>query len=317
MVPRFGTAELRVGAGESLDDAARETAAEDSGRRAQGNLISAPGFNAEHDGPSFLDAQPYVLAADAPDAVAMPVRSTSKRLMIDYLGTVADPQPGLSEPYTLRATTPIRLDDDGWPTGAVVHTMAGTMTNVQVIFCRGEQVDDRGRRRPLRPQVWRHVNPDGRNEWAPGVPLTLTGRPDEPLSLTPPFRTWSRVEDQRDWKRNEGLLGRRLDESTTPLATPARRFDESMIVRQLELLSFFDAVPMADLKNDPDARVLQNARLLRRTLGSRLDMTPLLRGRRLIILGHLKDSPLPIPLSVDGQTPPSQGWTFVRWIYDF
>ena len=36
----------------------------------------------------------------------------------------------------------------------------------------------------------------------------------------------------------------------------------------------------------------------------------------LILIGHLRDSPSPVPLTVDGDTIPSQGWTVVRWVYD-
>ena len=44
------------------------------------------------------------------------------------------------------------------------------------------------------------------------------------------------------------------------------------------------------------------------------DLTALLKLRRLIIIGYLKDSPLPVPLEVDGRQAKGRGWTVVRWI---
>ncbi len=89
--------------------------------------------------------------------------------------------------------------------------------------------------------------------------------------------------------------------------------DESVIARELVLLSFFDAVPPPNFRKSGFPR----GYALRRALGQGLDLTPLLHGRRLIILGHLPSSPLPAPLTVDGETVPSEGWTLVRWVYDF
>ena len=331
-VPRFGNAELRVGQAQLPEGlgpdggagaaGAAGSAGPGAGNRpgaggVVGNLLSAPGFSELEEDRGFLDPQAYLLDAAAPAATRLPVRSTSKAISLDYLGPVDADHPGLAEPFAISATTPLSLGDDGWPRGEVTHTLPGELTNVQVIFCPGEAVDARGRRRPLPPRVWRYVDERGVNRWAPGSPLRLAGRPAEPLPLTPPLRSWSAVPDLRDWKNEEGLLGRRFDEAQVDEGAATLGSDESVMVRHLELLSFFDAVPIADLKRDPDNPRLEDAKLLRRILGVRLDMTPLLRGRRVIILGHLKDGPLPLPLSVDGQTPPSRGWTFVRWVYDF
>ena len=40
-------------------------------------------------------------------------------------------------------------------------------------------------------------------------------------------------------------------------------------------------------------------------------------GKRIIIIGHLRKGPSPVPLTVDGESVDSQGWTVVRWVYDF
>ena len=47
-----------------------------------------------------------------------------------------------------------------------------------------------------------------------------------------------------------------------------------------------------------------------------MDLTPMFAQRRLIIVGHLEQSPLPIPLTVEDEEVSSSGWTVLRWVYD-
>ncbi|MBB6431163.1 hypothetical protein [Algisphaera agarilytica] len=287
------------------------------------NLISSPGFSPEAAETGFVDTQRYSLDAAQPDAVDVPVRSTSKQFMLDYLGPVDGDMPGLAKPFSIGVSDPIVADDVGWPTGEVRHTLPGTLSNVRVIYCPGERVDQFGNVRQLPPQVWSYVNAAGENRWSPDEPLVLAGRPDakDREVLYAPFRRWPQINSERDWK-GEGFLGRRLGEQKGPGlgnlggggTAPA---DESVIARHFELLTFFDALPPPDVKRDPDKAQLKQGYVLTRLLGQRMDLTPLTQGRRVIILAHLRDSPLPVPLTLDGQTPSSQGWTVVRWVYDF
>ena len=46
------------------------------------------------------------------------------------------------------------------------------------------------------------------------------------------------------------------------------------------------------------------------------DLSAMLTGPRLIILGHLEDAPLPADFTVDGERPESSGWLTVRYLYD-
>ena len=52
-----------------------------------------------------------------------------------------------------------------------------------------------------------------------------------------------------------------------------------------------------------------------RRLGRELDLSGWLNRPCLIIIGYLDGPPTPIPLTVDGETPPGTGLTVVRWIY--
>jgi hypothetical protein len=78
-------------------------------------------------------------------------------------------------------------------------------------------------------------------------------------------------------------------------------------------MTFFGAVPPPDYEMD---RGQYEMNVFSRSMTRDLDMTHLITGRRLIVIGHLRDSPSPVPLTVDGETIPSEGWTVVRWIYD-
>jgi len=83
------------------------------------------------------------------------------------------------------------------------------------------------------------------------------------------------------------------------------------------LLSFFAALPPPMVTRDGSHGAFNGFALYERTVLRGLDLTALTTGRRIIIIGHLPNSKLPVPLSVDGETVPSEGWTIVRWIYDF
>jgi hypothetical protein len=306
LIPRFGTAEVAT---------ATPTL---GGRLGQAvNLIASPGTQSEPTPGGFVDTQRYDLNAADPARFELPVRSTTKTLSIDYLGPVDGDLAGLREPFTVAATRPIEAGPDRWPVGEVRHTLPGTLTNVQIVYCPGEAFDASNRLRQLEPVIWRYVNDAGENRWDPDRPLRLTGRPGRYERLTPPFRRWREIDVERDWSSAEGFLGRRLGELSGPTANPPRQADDSVVVRELELLSFFDALPVPALKRDPESPALNRGFVLRRQLAPRMDLTPLLRGRRVIILGHLPEGPLPVPLAVDGEAPPSRGWTMVRWVYDF
>lgn len=295
------------------------------------NLISSPGFSPTAAETGFVDTQAYTVDAASPDGAALPVRATSKQLMVDYLGPVDGDLPGLADPFSIAVTEPIEADAQGWPVGKVRHTLPGTLTNVRVIYCRGEFSDARGNVRQDPPQVWSYLNAGGQNRWSPDEPLVLAGRPaapNLPEPLVAPFRNWDQINFERDWQ-GEGFLGRRIGEQKGPglvnqaaggyggaPAAPVSA-DESVIARQFELLTFFDALPPPDVRRNPDKADFTASYVMSRRLGPRLDLTPLTHGRRVIILGHLRDAPLPIPLSIDGETPASDGWTVVRWVYDF
>jgi hypothetical protein len=91
-----------------------------------------------------------------------------------------------------------------------------------------------------------------------------------------------------------------------------RRFKNESPDLRNELLTFYSMLPPPDYQ---DMTFTNAVRTYERQIGRPFDLTSLARLRSLIILGHLHNAPLPAPLRVDGQRPPSRGDTIVRWIY--
>jgi len=271
------------------------------------NLLASPGMPGDVVSPGFIEPRSYTVNAANPGAVELPTRATTKRLVLDYIGPTVQPTDGLAQPFEVVARTPLTQGPDGWPNGELVHTLPGVLTNVTVVQVRGEGFVRTGRRR-LVPRVWRPRNAAGQDAWAPGDSLSFSGRVDNARKLVVPLPQYRAERDLTA----EGYLGDLLAQEKGVAA--AVGFDESVIARRFALMSFYDALPPPDfLKFD----FPRDSALSRGTVGPGTDLTPLLQGRRLIILGQLKSGPLPLAFTVGGQTPSSDGWTFVRIIVDY
>ena len=294
-IPRFGPAELALPEGRL---AVLGTVAH--------NTLSSPGLSVTAT-PGFADPQEYPVDAAAPGVLpAVPARATTKQVHAQYLGPLGGERPGLPVPWRVDVTRPIELAEDGWPRGRLMHDLPGALRNVLIVFCRGEGYDPQLGQ--LEPWVWPYRDDDGL--WSPGEALELDGAPPAFEALT---RGLAAYGEERDYDR-EGYLGRLLGQHKgAGEGAPAVAVDQSTMARELVMLSFFDAVPPPNFRKGGFPKGFA----LRRSLGRGIDLTPLLHGRRLIILGQLPVSPLPLPLTVDGDTPPGEGWTMVRWIYDF
>lgn len=276
------------------------------------NLLAAPGLVGDVASPGFIEPRSYTVSAANPAVAQLPTRATTKRLVLDYVGPTLQPAEGLAQPFEITSRTPLTQGPDGWPVGELVHTMPGVLTNVTVIQCRGEGYDRRGDRRPLPPRVWRPSNGLGQDAWAPSDPLTFDGPVDDYRELVVPLPIY---RSERDLTA-EGYLGDLLaqEKGAAGALAGTLTYDESVIARRFALMSFYDALPPPNfLKLD----FPRDAAVGRGTVGPSVDLTALLQGRRLIILGQLKTGPLPLALTIGGETPPSDGWTFVRVIVDY
>ncbi|MEM1446483.1 MAG: hypothetical protein AAGF84_10530 [Planctomycetota bacterium] len=298
-VPRFGTAEVALGEAD------------------EGTLASL-GFSSEGLGAGFLDAQPYAVQAESPTSLALPVRSTTRRLTIDATTTqTRDIDASRSATGRPAQIGPGAFVADALPTqdlsrgelqAKLRHALPGPLRDVTVIYCPGE-VFRAGQRRVQTPWVWRPgVDPTTgeRTAWEPGETLEIAGRPAD----AEPLVTLPRAYDEDRLLKDEGFLGVLLDQQGG--TNEQLLANDASVARRLMLLSFYDALPPAKFTQLgwPGPFTLE------RRIGRQLDRTDLLTGPRLIVIGHLQDSPLPVELTVDGRVPPSDGWTMVRLFYD-
>ena len=127
---------------------------------------------------------------------------------------------------------------------------------------------------------------------------------------------------QRFWK-TEGYLGRFMERGSSQHlgAIPEelnRDREDSDVYNKTHLMTFFSVLPMPDYYfHRSGLGGGESPVSYSRALGRQADLTALLPLRRLIVLGYLKGSPLPLPLKVDGRDvpiDPAHSWTMVRMI---
>jgi len=253
------------------------------------NTLASAGLPESEAESVFLDPRSYDLAAAAPGNADVPYRSTAKQFEVDFMGKLDGNVPQWIAPQSHR----LRIVD-GFPRGKVSHGLPGTLTDVLIVYCPGD-----GRE----PWVW------NQGDW-PAAQILDIQRPavDKVFSLVRETRN----DDENRW---DGYLAHRIR-----VNKPGERFAQSdpglimlgdnEIVANSEVLTFYSMLPPPRYWDDR----WQGPVHYQRALGRQLDLTALLRLRRLIIIGYLKDSPLPLPMTVDGRPAKGQGWTVVRWI---
>ena len=182
------------------------------------------------------------------------------------------------------------------------------LEDVLLIYCTG-RVDPRGG--PV-TFAWRPAGtgPAGeavQGRWLPGTDLVLEGTPFEAQPFVRRQESYARPRVWSDGGWLGTLVGRTLGRGGNV------GLGGVSLITELELLSFFNALPGPDVTGELYVGFNRYARPLAR----RLDLSPVLNTRCLILLGNAKGSPLPAPatLDVDGRTPPSEGLTFVRAIF--
>lgn len=259
------------------------------------NTLASPGLIAGPDDGGFLDPQTYTLDAGSPRSADIPFRATAKQLEVDFLGRIDQPVSGLADPIILPQGSLEIVNF--WPSGRLSHGLPGPLRDVLMVYCPGEGQT---------PWVWRLPRP-----WAPREVLDLGQRPAAERLVLPP-----RNYAKRQWLQ-EGFLGKLLrlnpGQQYVDAAGAEIITSSSEMIQFIELLSFYDTLPPPDFRKTG----FPYAAVYKRALGRQLDLSHLLSGKRLIVIGHLEDSPLPVPMTVAGEQIPSTGWTVVRWVYDF
>lgn len=260
------------------------------------HTLASPGLVTGTEESGFLDPQTYTIDTAAPRSANIPFRSTAKQLEADYLGRIDEPQTGLSEPLILPQG--VLKVENFRPRGKLSHGLPGPLRDVRVIYCRGDNQP---------PEIW-----PWRDPWEPKQILDLDQfKESYPLVIRPNDMSYTK----REWKR-EGWLGQILSQAPgqklIDISGAEVTTSSTEMIQYIQMLCFFDTLPPPDFRR----RTIPSAVVYNRGLGRQLDLTPMLAGHRLIIVGHLEDSPLPIPITVQGQEVSASGWTVVRWVYD-
>ena len=302
-VPKHGTVDVAIDAGKD---------------RSNLNAMSSPGLP-DGDKGSFVDERRYTINTLEPTrAGGVPMRSTAKQFEAQFCDMLD------MSPFARRWMPPegsVKLVS-GWPTGELTHSLPGTLTNVRLIYCAGDG---------KMAELWNAAD----RSWKNGTPLKIA-RPLSKLPLVqspqkllnPSLRTKSKDNPTPNgWEKRalsaEGFLGahmqemggRRSDSKEDDEAKKLLDPGASTIVRTLEVMTFFNMLPPPDFMVADDADFMWSPVHFTRRIARTADLSHLTAGRRLIILGHLEDnSPLPLPLKVDGQEVDSHGWTMVRFV---
>ncbi|MCC6580749.1 MAG: hypothetical protein IT440_09930, partial [Phycisphaeraceae bacterium] len=238
----------------------------------------------------------YVVDAGAPHQADIPFRSTAKQMQMVWIGRerpdLAGPQGNFSAIHGQMQIV------SGWPVGRLTHGLSGPLSDLLVIYCPGNGEE---------PWVWRLLKP-----WPGNQVLQFLGDPSLTLQ-TQPIRMIEQGGGVDAWNGYLWvLMGNKPLMRLADQMMDRVRIAPDEVRSATELLSFYSTLPPPKWWEKPTALVEGPTHFVR-TLGRGLDITPWLAGPRLILIGYLSDSPLPMPLEVDGRRLPSRGWTVVRW----
>lgn len=263
------------------------------------NTIAAPGLPGSVAESVFLDPQRYVQDSGAPCRLEIPFRSTAKQLEVGWMkaagtnGSIRPEQDTLASLW-LAAEGEISLDA-GMPVGQLTHQLPGSLVNVLMVFCRGEDAE---------PLIWRVRRP-----WEAGKPVTINHELIAAGGVQPLVRGNRQVWDGFLWMQ----MGNRPLMSVAQDPLKVISIAEDQIHAGAELLTFHTTLPPPSYWDKITAMGTGPTHYYR-ALGRSIDLSHLIRSRKLMVIGYLKRSPLPIPLSVDGESVASSGLTVVRWL---
>ena len=266
------------------------------------NTVSSPGMSSKAVGASFLDPQDYKFSPRVPNQIVVPFRSTTKSLEVDYMGDLSVEQNGMEWPW-IYPTAELRLNSLRLPEGKLRHHFPVPLQNVLMVFCPGDG---------FTPFVQRLTKGQD-NIWHTGETIEIDNVGQQRMAIIP-----KNFKD-REFVR-EGYLGSLMvknsyaglldQDQTSTIMT----YTDTQIAKNISLLSFYSMMPSPDFRrmgyeNTP-ARYT-------RELGRQMDISKWTSQKCLIVMGILKDCPLPLPMVVDGDVIESKGWTVVRWVHYF
>ena len=296
-VPRFGLARYGVG---TADAGEGEGAIGEAERR---DTLWAAGLPTDAvDAGGFLDPQTYRWNVADPGELQVPVRATTKRMRVRFRGSSDELRSAQGDAFGTVAAG-VRVGSGGFPGGTLRHSLPGALENVIVVYAAGDGT------------VWVQppaVNP-GLTRWEPGVDVVLDPRflplvtpPGPPPRGEPPYAERKLTD--------EGFLGQ-LTAAGAGASGVTGTDSVAEVAKVVTLLSFYNLLPPPDFRTTglmPANNSINYARGVARSW----DLSHLTDARRIIVIGQLRDSPLPVPFTADGERLDSDGLTVVRWVLD-
>jgi hypothetical protein len=278
-----------------------------------GNVWASPGFDPRRPDSGYVDRQSYAIDVASPSrrlpgdvararGVLVPMRATTKSMMADYVGPLPHDSPWLGINWVMPVGDISIEAGAAFPTGRLRHGMPGDLRNVLLIYCPGGD-----------QQPW--VVDYGAWPADAALDVRFTGEGVSPRRLV---QAPTRANDPWGGFLGGIKLGGRGEFATPTTADEASQpLDASLLTQHLWMLSFFGTLPppQYETRADRTLGVFRTANL-GRSVGREIDITALTGLKRLIVIGMLERSPLPMPLAVDGQRLNADGWTLVRWHYD-
>jgi hypothetical protein len=263
----------------------------------------------------FPNVDRYLIdIARSPADYSIPVRATATQLYANWVGAL---DPDWGGVLRVDPNDPIRIT--GGPgtsarlTGTIINELPAALTDVCVFWVSNSRARRREYARDGGEQEWVPVARSGEmlnighmwardaNEpWYPGTSKSLT-------EFVPSGQTF--LEDNINARYIEPEEGDGFDFT----GVSGDSWQAGKLHDYMEMLSIYHQLePPRYLRQDnkdPDTVVIV------RRLGRELDLSAWFTRPCLIIIGYLEDSPTPVPLRVDGETPRGTGLTVVRWVY--
>ncbi len=312
LIPQYGEAALAIG------DPSQP------GTRRFHNLLS-PWEHERQSSAGFPDARSYRINSRAPEAFTIPARSTVKQFQVDWAGGPIwkMPRPAADASGKLMEITAEPVERGGVVqsvalTGSLVHDLPGPIHEMLVVVNLGQ--------RPLSRSfsnlgAWRMTSDvfvaKLTKDWDPGTPLDLA----QVLKTT----TFSPGDKATQGTNPSGYFGTLLSElakDTDQVGGAAGSTNLNVLVTKMYAMTFMGQIEPPSPESSSSG--YQGKPLARRQATHGFDLSAWMTQPCIIIVGYVGGrtgevgpSPVPLSYSTGGayRTVPTDGCTFIRWVY--
>lgn len=268
----------------------------------------------------FPNAARYAVpAADDPDEIRLPSRSTTTIVRADWMGALDPAWGGL---FDVDPDDPVRVEigPDGRerPAGRITSRLPGRLANVMVLFVHSDRLSTAG-----------YVLEDGRE--VARIPLNSSGEMSHNGDFVrvggaaglAPGASIGLGEIVGDGVRGNTRLAFNIDGSFVNAfeeRSGAGGFGVNLQSRDerrrlQEMLSLFDQLTPPRWMRSAEGQSLDPTVRFARLVARDMDLSDWLSRPCVIVIGRLEDAALPIPLEAGGDPLEGAGDVIVRWIH--